>query len=409
MRIAMLSVHSSPIGALGTRDTGGMSIYIRELCRHLAPLGVAVDIFTRLEDPNDAEVVQLSPSIRLVRVPAGPPAPMDKHRQVEIIPAFVQGVDRFQRRLQTPYTLIHSHYWLSGLAGLGLRALWQVPLALTFHTLGELKRRWPEAAHEPPERLAAESLLARTADRVFALTDLERCELEGLYGTAQRRVEVIPGGVDLAHFRLEDRGQARRDLALPEGSDISLAVGRLVPIKGFPLLVEAFARRVSQRGEALLIIAGGGKDTPAAERLQSAARRWGVSDKLRLVGRVQHLDLPRWYNAADQVVVPSYQESFGLVPLEALASGTPVIGARTGGMPDYINDGTNGLLFEPGHADELGARLAAAPALRATPRVDLRASVAHYTWQSAAQRLMDAYTAAMKDTYTATSVQGATP
>ncbi len=392
MRVAMLSVHSSPLGPLGSKNDGGMSVYLREICRHVANMGVEVDIFSRLDDPDEPRVTCISPSVRLVRIPAGPAIPLDKNRHLEILMKFVQGVERFQRNEARAYALIHAHYWISGLAGIKLRSLWNVPLVTTFHTLGAIKQRWPDADCETPERLEAEALLARSSDRVLVTTEQERADVVALFGVTRDRISIVPGGVDLAHFHIERRSSARAALDLPQSGRLAFAVGRFVAVKGFPLLLDAFAQQWVNDNQFLIIAGENDSTVRLVKDLQRVAEQKGVARHVSLPGRIEHEQLPQWYNAADCVVVPSYYESFGLVALESLACGTPVISARTGGMADYVRHGSNGMLFDPGCSEQLASCLSAM-AEQHYCRTELRGSVVSYAWSNGARRLAAAYSA----------------
>lgn len=389
-RVAMLSVHSSPLGKLGTRDTGGMSVYVLGLSRALGERGVAVDLFTRREDPADEPVVQVTPEVRLVRLQAGPPAPLDKDEQPAVAGDFRRAFEDFQHRDRGAYALLHAHYWISGLVGLALRETLDVPLILTFHTLAALKLRQPRAAAEAALRLQMEARLATAADRLLVATPAERRELTSLHEVPECHIGIVPGGVDTCLFRPHDRRQARRELGLPDHARIFLAVGRPAPVKGFPLLLEAFAEHRQRATDRLLLIGEQPNNADPTGNLREVAERLGLSGSVLFPGRVDQQRMAQWYSAADCVVVPSYLESFGLVALEALACGTPVIAAATGGMVDYVEHGRNGFLFAPGNRDELSERLRQFAPEAFQPQA-LRDSVATWTWAAAADRLMTEY------------------
>ncbi|MCO4763313.1 MAG: glycosyltransferase [Myxococcales bacterium] len=396
MRVAMLSVHSSPIGPLGAEDTGGMSVYIRQLALQLVQHGVSVDIFTRKTSEPSEPIVVLSPTVRLIRIVAGPCAPMPKASQAAIVSAFADNVAAFAQRAGLRYALIHAHYWISGLVGLRLRSLWSAPLAMTFHTVGALKLRWPNAASVPAERLSSEVLLGQTSDRVFATTTAERADLQALWGLPAASVRIAPGGVDLAHFQPSDKSTARRVLGLPGEGRLLLAVGRFVPVKGLEMLAHAFRSAHGDSDVRLYVVGDDPKATAIGKRLLDVAQTDLMAGRLVLPGRVAHADLPRWYNAADCVVVPSYHESFGLVALESLACGTPVLAARTGCMPECITSAAHGTLFRPGDVSDLASTLANWRPPQ-TDQQQVRGAVASRGWSSAAEHLHGLYEALCSD------------
>ena len=398
-RIAMLSLHTSPLARLGrTRDAGGMNVYVRELSRELGRGGIFVDVFTRWTDPSDSPVEPLSDHVRLIRVQAGPIAPLPTSELLPYVDEFACRVMRFAERNSHPYDLIHSHYWLSGVAGLKLAQVWDVPHVTMFHTVERLKgERLGAPADMTPagaRRADYEGLIAATADCVTVATTHEREQLQRLCGLPTSRVEVIPCGVDLQAFTPgapAQRREARAALGL-ESEAVLLTVGRLDPIKGADLLLESVAL---MRTPATLILVGGNPDgDPELERLRARAAELGLADRVRLPGAVPQTDLPRYYRAADALVVASRYESFGLVALEALACGTPVVAAKVGGLPSIVRDGENGVLVPwrcpPAFAEQLDALLGDAPRLRHL-RAAARSSVERFDWHRVGDQVRGLY------------------
>lgn len=347
-RIAVLSVHTSPLAPLGRRETGGLNVYVRELSRQMGEDGYRVDIFTRRTDPDAPQTVQISPNVRLVNIDCGPPGYLEKEEIVAHLGRFAAEVERFaQPSLEiptsgAPYDIIHSHYWLSGWVGMELSRRWAIPHIAMFHTLGEVKNRARGSEAEPQERIDVERHIAATADRIVVGSEHERQLLTRFYGADAARIVIEPLGVDLEVFHPFDKAAARRELGLPDGP-IILFVGRIEPLKGLDLLIEA----VGQIDEpfTLLVVGGDDRATPLLTSIQAQATDLGIARDIRFLGSVQHDRLPLYYSAADVCVVPSYYESFGLVAVEAMACGTPVIASRVGGLTSTVRDGVTGYLI----------------------------------------------------------------
>lgn len=340
-RLAVLCYHSSPVVQPGGRDAGGMNVYVRESSRELAARGWTVDVFTR-DDGSGPAVEPLSAGVSLVRVPAGPRRPVEKQRLPDYVPEFVQGVAAYRVRAALHYDLLHSHYWLSGLAGLRIQRRWDVPHVTMFHTLGEVKNRARVGEREPAPRIEAERRIAAGATRVICATDHERGLLRGLYQAQEPHLAIIPCGVDIERFRPLDQQRSRRSLGL--GDDpILLYVGRLEPLKGIDIVIRALSQLDAPR--PLLIIAGGDQHSSGeVRRLQAQARAAGVGELLRFVGAVPQAELTAYYAAADICVIPSFYESFGMAALEAQACARPVVASRVGGLPGAVRDGVTGYL-----------------------------------------------------------------
>ncbi|HEY2992740.1 MAG TPA: glycosyltransferase [Methylomirabilota bacterium] len=365
LRVAVLTVHTCPLAALGGKETGGMNVYVREIARELARMRMRADVFTRSQNPAIPRVVELAEGVRVVHLAAGPQAPMPRERVFDHLDEFVDGVDAFRLGSGVDYDLIHSHYWLSGAVGLALRQRWGVPLVHMFHTLGHLKNGAtpPGADREPAVRLAEEARIVGAVDRLIAATVVERAHLVSQYGADPARIAVIPCGVDTELFAPGDRRAARAELGLGEDPRL-LYVGRQSPIKGLETLLDAMARLRAGGTPARLSIVGGDADEPLdghEAALRERLARLGLGDAVTFVGAQPQDRLPAWYNAADVTVLPSYYESFGMVALEAMACGSPVVASRVGGLQTTVRDRVTGLLV-PDHdpaalADALGRLL----------------------------------------------------
>ncbi|MCB9483181.1 MAG: glycosyltransferase [Dehalococcoidia bacterium] len=345
LRVAMLSLHTSPLAALGGRETGGMNVYVREVATRLVELGVAVDVFTRRADAGLPAVTEIVPGARLVQVEAGPAAPIEKEAMPELTAAFADGVEAFRAAAGITYDVIHSHYWLSADAGDLLAERWDVPHAAMFHTLGDVKLRARASEREPEVRLNAERRLVHRLDRIVAATEHERRLLRQIYRVADARVAVVPLGVDLDQFQPGDQREARRRLGLPEDERIILAIGRIEPLKGLDVLIQSLTAMSDSSNVGLYIIGGDERARPELDRLAAIARSFGVEDRVHFLGARPHEELPDYYRASDVVAVPSFYESFGLVAVEAMASGTPVVASRVGGLASTVVDGRTGYLI----------------------------------------------------------------
>jgi len=418
MRVAILSLHTSPLAPLGGRETGGMNVYVREVARLLGAAGVAVDVFTRRIDVATPEVEPLGQSgARLIHITAGPPERLEKEALPALTAAFADGVDAFrareagQRPDQRPdqcsdqgYDLIHSHYWLSAAAGDVLRNRWGVPHLAMFHTLAEVKLRARVSEREPEQRREAERRLVHLVDRIVVATEHERRLLRQLYRVPETKVSVIPLGVDRDRFQPRPRAAGtvaavRQRLSLAAEERLVLAVGRLEPLKGFDILIRALGE-MTQRGQVRLAIVGGDERAEAERhRLAAVASELGVTDRVSLAGSIPHEQLAGWYNAADVVAVPSFYESFGLVAVEALASGVPVVASRVGGLTSTVRDGRTGYLVPwrcPGPFAEKLDLLLTNEALRTSMGVAAAESMRPYAWTAITGELLDLYRATLE-------------
>jgi len=352
LRIAMLSYHTCPLAVLGGKDTGGMNVYVRELTRQLGRMGIHVDVFTRSQDEHVPHVVhELGYGNRVVHVPAGPEVPLAKRELAGYIPQFVEGVKQFAAEKGLQYDLIHSHYWMSGLAAEALSDAWDVPVVHMFHTLGEMKNRIArtEAEREGAYRTDGEKRVIARADRIIAATLAEQTQLQFLYKANKRKITIIPPGVDTSHFYPIPVDEARQYIGASARKKLVLFVGRIEPLKGLETLIRAIAcHRTVHLGQVTLMIIGGDPDVSPQEMTAEMARIQQLCDDLcmgRMVvflGKQAQDTLPYYYSAADVLVMPSHYESFGMVALEAMACGTPVIASQVGGLAFLVKDGETG-------------------------------------------------------------------
>lgn len=403
-RVAMLSVHTSPLDQPGTGDAGGMNVYILELARRLADLGVQVEIFTRATASDLPPVVDLADGIRVRHVMAGPFEGLSKYDlqgQVCNIAGEVLRVEAAHEHGW--YDVIHSHYWLSGQVGVLAKRRWGIPLVHTMHTMAKVKNALLAKGDqpEPESRIRAEEEVVAWSDRLIANTDEEAGELTCAYSADAGRVVTVNPGVDLDVFAPGDRSDARRRLGLPQDVDLLVFAGRIQPLKAPDVLIRALPELVARRGSSarrrtLVGIVGGLSGSGLAEphALATLARQLGVGDLVVWSPPVRQQELAQWYRAADAVVVPSYSESFGLVALEAQACGTPVVAAATGGLRTAVRDGVSGVLVD-GHDPRqwgrvLGDLLAAPERLRSYGQ----AAIAHarrFGWAATARGTLEVY------------------
>lgn len=409
-RIAVISAHTSPLAALGGRETGGMNVYVRELSRELGARGYDIDVYTRWASMASPEVQPFGPNARVINIEAGPRDLIDKDDISAHLDVFETGILAFAAREELTYDIVHSHYWMSGVAGVQLAARWSVPHVAMFHTLGEVKNRARGTEHESPERIRAEGDIARAADRIVAASTHERGLLTSLYGARDEAIVVVPCGVDLDHFTPMDKPGARRALGLRDGERIILFVGRIEPLKGIDVLISAAAQLHEDENFRVLIVGGDARAEAEVAQLRALAERLGVDHHIAFVGAVDHEELPLYYNAADVCVVPSYYESFGLVAVESMACGTPVVASRVGGLASTISDGETGYLIPWRCPEPFAERLELLldnDELRASFGRAAREAVERYRWANVADAVAEMYEGLLADA--ATGASGARP
>ncbi|MFK0169074.1 D-inositol-3-phosphate glycosyltransferase [Streptomyces sp. NPDC090306] len=407
-RVAMLSVHTSPLHQPGTGDAGGMNVYIVELAQRLAALNIEVEIFTRATTASLAPSVELSPGVLVRHVDAGPYEGLAKEDLPAQLCAFTHGVmQAWAGHRPGYYDLVHSHYWLSGHVGWLAAQRWGVPLVHAMHTMAKVKNASLAEGDtpEPAARVIGETQIVSAADRLIANTDDEADELVRHYGADPGKTAVVHPGVNLDRFCPGDgRAAARARLGLPQDALIPLFAGRIQPLKAPDVLLRAVAALLEQRpalrANIVVPIVGGpsGSGLAKPEGLQKLAARLGIADVVRFRPPVGQEQLADWFRAASVLVMPSYSESFGLVAIEAQAAGTPVLAASVGGLPVAVRDGRTGFLVQ-GHDPVAYARVLGEFADR--PELVDRmggAAAAHaqsFGWDTSAAATADVYTAAL--------------
>jgi D-inositol-3-phosphate glycosyltransferase len=406
-RLAVLSLHTSPLAQPGSGDGGGMNVYVRELTAALARSGVSCDVFTRAWSDHLPPMVDVEPGLRVHHVPAGPAEVLPKESLPAVVDEFTARVLERMAAAPTsgdaggdlPYTSIHANYWLSGLSGHVIKHELNLPLVCTFHTLDRVKAEaMPEEveADMPHRRAEAEATVIGCSDAVLASCTVEADQIASLYGGEPSRIRIVPPGVDHAFFGPGHRPQARRALGLPLDGRLLLFVGRIQPLKCADVAIETLAELHQGAGEPYRLVVVGGPSGPHGEkslqRLYDVADGRGVRDHVHFIEPQPHELLSSYYRAADVCLVPSRSESFGLVALEAAACGTPVVASAVGGLTTLVDHGRTGFLVED---PDPAPYAAAVRQVFAEPLAAERLSTAsvlrarHYTWRAAARTLVE--------------------
>jgi D-inositol-3-phosphate glycosyltransferase len=411
IRVAMLSYHTCPLATLGGKDTGGMNVYVRDLTRELGRVGIHVDVFTRSQDEHVPHVLHdLGYGNRVVHVPAGPEQPLPKRELAGYLPQFAEGIKAFAAEKGIRYDLIHSHYWMSGLAAEMLSDAWNIPIVHMFHTLGEMKNRIAQndSEKEGAYRLDGERRVLARADKVIAATLAEKAQLQWLYKADTRKIAVIPPGVDTCHFYPIPSDEAKEFIGIPKDDRLILFVGRIEPLKGVDTLIRAVSCLRVQEMEkpAYLAIIGGDPDASPEEmsaemtRLQQLCQDLCMERMVIFLGKRGQDTLPYYYSAAEVLVMPSHYESFGMVALEAMACGTPVIASQVGGLAFLVQDGVTGFHVPDGDDEALCEKLT-----RLNTDHDLRRQMGEnasnyaceYAWETIARHIITVYQSLLQD------------
>lgn len=406
MRIAMISYHTCPLATLGGKDTGGMNVYVRDLTRELGRQGIHVDVFTRSQDEHVPHVLHdLGYGNRVVHIPAGPEQPSPKDQLPDYIPEFVQGIKQFAAEKGLCYDLIHSHYWMSGLAAEMLSDTWGgIPIIQMFHTLGEMKNRIAQSneEHETPSRLAGERQMLIRADLIVVATLAEKAQLQWLYKADTRKMTIIPPGVDTGRFYPIPKDEAKDFIGIPRHDRMVLFVGRIEPLKGLDTLIRAMAGMGLENADCPTYLAIIGGDPSASPEdmtsemasLQQLCRDLNMDRTVLFLGKRGQDTLPYYYSAAEVLVMPSHYESFGMVALEAMACGTPVVASQVGGLAFLIQDGVTGYHVPSSDSDALCEKLTLLLGNREN-RQQMGAQAAEeakaYSWDKVAAQMIAVY------------------
>jgi len=393
----MLSIHSCPLGKVGGENTGGMSVYIRELAHELGRRGHLVDVYTRIHEPAHDEIAEIGQNVRLIHLKAGEEK-IEKLAIYHYLDDFAHNLENFRKQNGPRYDLIHSHYWLSGLTGKRLQQWWGIPHVMGFHTLGVVKNAIGIGEGEPDLRITAEKELVRDCHRIIASTMKGKKDLIDYYDASPETITVIPCGVNLDLFRPIGRETARCYLGLKEESVI-LFVGRIIPLKGIDNLLKAMTYLERKERIKLVVIGGDEHSQTEVERLKDLSRSLKIQESVIFLGLVKQEILPFFYSAANLCVVPSYYESFGLVVLESLACGTPVVATKVGGAESVIRHGETGYVVRNNDSCHLADKIAL---FLSTSNGDIdvgtvRASVVNYSWSNITEVILAEYRSVLRD------------
>ncbi|NLE07866.1 MAG: glycosyltransferase family 1 protein [Dehalococcoidales bacterium] len=385
MNIAVISAHSCPAGTLGTKDTGGMSVYTLEIARELGKLGHKVDVYTRLHNPDDLVVLELGENARLIHIEAGERTKLHKLAVHGLLPEFTANLEMFRKENNLEYDIVYTHYWISTLAGEEFSRLWQVPHVTMFHTLGAMKNTFGVGEPDPDLRIDTEGELVKSVHRIIAPTEREKGELVNRYNADPNKIGVVPCGVNMELFRPLDRAESRQRIGLVNGK-IILFAGRIDPLKGIANLVKAVAL-IKGGKDTRLVIVGGGNGDNEVQTYRELARDCGIAENVTFTGAVSQDTMPYYYTAADVCVLPSYYESFGLVALEALSCGMPVVANDVGDLKNIIRQGETGFVTAGNSPAVLAETIGQALDSRFAPAETIRESVKQYTWADVAGAL----------------------
>ncbi len=364
-QIAFISEHASPLAALGGVDSGGQNVYVAQVARHLSNLGYQIDMYTRWDDPSMPQIVNWSPGVRVIHIEAGQKSFIPKEQMLPLMDAFTKNMLSFMECEEIEYKLIHAHFFMSGLVAANIKKRKGIPYVITFHALGEVRKKFQgEADHFPPERYDVEKKVAFEADKVIAECPQDREDLINLYDVNPDKIIMIPAGFSPHEFYPIDQLVARNVLGLDPKEHIILQLGRMVPRKGVENVIRGVHSLIVKHDmSARLLIVGGESDdadpkkTPEIKRLLHIAQELEIENHITFVGRRDRNQLKYYYAASDVFVTTPWYEPFGITPLEAMACGIPVVGARVGGIKYSIREGKTGYLVSPENPEELSERL----------------------------------------------------
>lgn len=401
MRVLMISDHADPLAKIGTKETGGQNVYVLNIATLLAKLGVKVDVYTRWDRATKQEVVEVQPNLRVIRVKAGPKSYMPRDDFLRVTDEFTRRVKQRIERESLKYDCIFSHYWFSGIIGLDIAQAYGLPQTHIYHSIGQM--RYEALQDGQPHdanylffktRSDWEQRIARESTSIISTSPMERDDIVRIFGVSPDKISVIPVGVDTVQFRPYHTRTIRKRLGLPTNNPIILYAGRLEWRKGIGTLVQALSELGQQWAESTLYIIGGGSTKPSKRldsdelsRLHQIIKELGLKNRVHFLGAKPQTQMAAYYAAADVCVVPSYYEPFGIVPIEAMACGTPVIASRIGGMQFTVEDGITGYLALPRCPIDLAGKIEivlergkAAYAEAARHRI-----LHHFAWPSIAQ------------------------
>jgi D-inositol-3-phosphate glycosyltransferase len=377
------------VGDLGAKDTGGMSVYIRELARELGKKGHTIDVYTRVHDPADPRIEDLAEGARLIHLRAGKEAKIQKMAVYFSLPEFTFNLENFWQDNGLQYDIVFSHYWLSALVGKYLQQKWQIPYITMFHTLGAVKNAIGIGEGESALRILSEKDTVRDCQRIIVATEKEKEDLIRFYSASPEKVGVAPCGVNMDLFKHVDKMSARRKLGLTD-EKILLFVGRIDPLKGIDRLLKAMPLLKNHEGLRLVVVGGDENSRAELEELQKLSTELNVRDSVTFQGLIKQDQLLYFYSAADVCILPSYYESFGLVPLESLACGTPVVATDVGDLKNIIKQGETGYIVADNSPERLAesiSSLLSRPSRDTESVLSIRASVSKWDWANIAEKV----------------------
>lgn len=412
----MISDHGDPLEPLGSTEAGGQNVYVYELSRALGRRGWLVDVFTRFDSKTKDQIVNFGKNTRVIRIKAGPLKFVEKNDLFNLLPEFLANLILFIKKERNDYSLIHSHYYFSGWLGVELKRIYHIPLVETFHSLGFIKKQYYRTKDPSPDnRLEIEKMTMRTCDKIISTSDSEKKQMIRHYGASAKKIQVIPAGVNLQRFKPVDKNYSLRKIGYSTKDKIILFVGRIEKRKGIDTLIKAIPKTIKGllscgEGKNLkLIIVGGNplkrkmieEEIKEFERLKTIVKKLSLRNIVKFVGGQPQDKLKYFYSAADIVSIPSYYEPFGMVTIEAMACGTPVIGSRVGGIQTTIKNGKNGYLVPAKNpealADKLIKVLADEKLQKQLGQTAIDIINHRYTWKVIARDVSDLYKKIIKD------------
>jgi D-inositol-3-phosphate glycosyltransferase len=406
-KIALISEHASPLAPPGSVDSGGQNVYVAHVARQLAQLGYQVDVFTRRDSQDARQVVKLGPNLRVIHVHAGPSHFIAKEQMLPYMDEFAQSMMSFMKRKGISYDLVHANFFMSGMVAHQIRRTLGIPYVITFHALGRVRKlHQGQSDGFPPERMDIEEQLMRHAERIIAECPQDKDDMERLYGAPSKRIDIVPCGFDPSEMWPET-AKARPYLGLLDDEFVLLQLGRMVPRKGVDNVIRSVGVLRNRYGiRAKLLVVGGDAqqadslDSPEMKRLMDITRELDLHNQIVFVGQKPRDILRYYYSAADAFITTPWYEPFGITPLEAMACGTPVVGAAVGGIKATVVDGHTGYLVPPKDPEALAERLAYLhehpERARQLGNQGLRLAYQCYTWRSVAQQISTSYQNALE-------------
>lgn len=393
-KIAFISEHASPLATLGGVDSGGQNVYVAEIPKQLVKLGYNVDVYTRKEN-NTATVINWLPGIRVIHIKAGPEGIIPKEKLLFLMEEFANNMISFMREEDLDYELVHANFFMSALVASKIKKVFHIPYVVTFHALGLVRKiHQKEMDHFPPERIDIERSILQHADHIIAECPQDKEDMVTLYDADPEKISIVPCGFSSKEFYPIDKKRARKILGLKEDEKIILQLGRMVPRKGVDNVIRALADVKKAKASVRLLIVGGEEDTPdpakcpELARLKKLAVENGVESSVIFTGRKQREVLKYYYAAADIFITTPWYEPFGITPIEAMACGTPVIGATVGGIQYTVEEGKTGFLVPPHDpkalAEKIETLLSDEKLLAAMQHNAVKRVNRHFTWRTVA-------------------------